>query len=93
MKSLMNSLENAVAVISVTLLNVGDLIENIASKLHKPIRSHTITLIEVQHIRLIVGIHNQQAGIVECCLMLLLRAEGDGTVGGESHGSVSLITL
>ena len=47
-------------------------------------------LIEIKHIRLIVGIHNQQAGIIECCLVLLLGMKGDGAVGWEGHRCRSL---
>ena len=50
-------------VISVTL---SDLIENVTSKSHKGIRSYTIVLVEIKHIRLIVSIHNHQASIIQC---------------------------
>ena len=45
----------------------------------------------IKHISLIVSVDNHQAGIIECRLVLLLRVEGDGTVGGQSHWRFPLV--
>ncbi len=46
--------------------------------------------ITIKDIRLIVSIHNQQAGIIQCRLVFLFGTKLNGVVGGESHGRRSL---
>ena len=65
------------------------MIENVTGKLHEIIGSYT-TIAPIKHISLIVSIHNQQAGIIQCCLVFLFGRELDCAVRWERHWCCSL---
>ncbi len=49
-----------------------------------------IEAITIKQFGLIVGVDNQQTGIIQCRLVLFLGSKLNGVVGGKSHGRGSV---